>query len=120
MTFRESLFQIRKIQFFKEKKFLFLLFLSLSLNLFLWLYIYFNFHHTRGNIILLRDFFLGVISIVHWIYLLRIPLNGLIIFIINFILGFKLYLQQKKNLTGLLFYISLIVQIILLTTVILI
>jgi len=44
----------------------------------------------------------------------------LIIFIINFILGFKLYLQQKKNLTGLLFYISLIVQIILLTTVILI
>jgi len=96
MPLKEILFQIRKAQFFKEKKFLFLFLFSLFLNFFIWFYIFIN----------------------HSFYLFKIPLTGLIILIINFILGFKLYLDQKESLTEMLFYAFLVVQLILLISVI--
>jgi len=96
MPLKEVLNQIRKAQFFKERKFLFLFFISLVLNFFIWFYIFIN----------------------HCFYLFKAPLTGLIILIINFILGFKLYLDQKKSFTELLFYSFLIIQLILLISVI--
>jgi len=89
---KEILIQIRKAQFFKERKFLFLFLFSLFLNFFIWFYLLIN----------------------HRLYLFKTPLTGLIILMINFILGFKFYLDQKKSLAELLFYSFLIIQFILL------
>ena len=112
MEFKEILFQIRKTRFLKEKKFFSLFLVNCFLNLSLWLYFFYLLYNIKGKMILEYNYFLGVTKLGEPISFLKIPLIGLIIFLVNSLLSFKSYLKQKKNLAEMFFYVSLVCQVI--------
>ncbi len=117
MTFEQTLQQLQKSKFWRDKKVLALFGLSLVLNIFLWIYIFFSFIGSQGQTSLHYSILFGVDSIGWWHKLLQLPLAGLLILIINGVLAFYFYLQRRKSLINFLLGSLLAVQIILLISV---
>jgi len=120
MSLEETIQQIRRSKFWRDKKIAGLLYSSVFLNLFGWIYICIKFSRTAEEIPLHYNTLFGVDSVGQWYKLLTIPLIGLGILGINSILAFYFYLRGKTNLTNLLLGVLLAVQIILLISILLI
>lgn len=120
MTLEQTLQQIQKNKFWKDKKILGLIIEAGVLNLLVWFYVLFVFWGTAEPVILHYNILFGIDSIGHWSRLLILPLLGLGILFINSILIFHFYLSRQKNLINLLAATILVVQIILLISVLMI
>jgi len=112
MALDKTLQQIQRQRFWRDRLIIFPLCFSLIFNFFIWLYIYFSLRGTTGAIPLHYNFLFGVDLIGPWPRLLKIPLTGLAIIILNFFLVFKFYSQ--KILVYFLLATIVLIQIILL------
>lgn len=71
------------------------LFLSLLINVSLWAVLLFNFWQMPEYIVTRYNIYFGISALNAWYWILLMPLLGLVIFVINFLLAFNLYLKQK-------------------------
>jgi len=108
------------INFWKESKIRSLIIASLILNIFLWLYIIFNFLGVKDFVTLHYNIFSGVDAIGSWSRLFIPVLFGFLILVVNSSLAFHFYSQKERKITFVLLDISLLVQIILSLSVLLI
>lgn len=120
MSLEQILRQIQKNKFWHNKRVLGFLFFCLLIDIFNFLYIYLEMRKSSQIVPLHYNILIGVSHIGHWTKLLYIPLSGLIIFIINFFLVYKVYIDENRFLTNFLLFSTLSIQIILLTAIILI
>ena len=120
MSIEETIQQIRRSKFWRDKKIAGLLYPSVCLNFANLIYICFKFFRITNEIPLHYSTLFGVDSVGQWYKLLTIPLIGLGILGINSVLAFYFYLRGKTNLTNLLLGALLAVQIILLISILLI
>ncbi|MBL7141898.1 hypothetical protein ISS21_02285 [Patescibacteria group bacterium] len=120
MTLEQTLQQIQKSKFWRDKKILGLIGEAGVLNLLLWLYILFTFWGTIEPIVLHYNILFGIDSVGPWRKLLVLPLLGSGILIVNSVLIFYFYLLRRESLINLLAVGLLVSQIVLLTSVLLI
>ncbi len=120
MTLEQTLQQIQKSKFWRDKKILGLIGEAGVLNLLLWLYILFTFWGTIEPIVLHYNILFGIDSVGPWRKLLVLPLLGSGILIVNSVLIFYFYLLRRESLINLLAVGLLVSQIILLISVLLI
>lgn len=120
MTFEQTLQQIQKKKFWKNKKMLSLILLALILNLFVWIYLLVIFWGSAESVLLHTDILFNANLIGSWVRLLIYPILSLGILLINLILIFHFYLLRQEKIVNLLASILLFVQIICLYSVLLI
>lgn len=120
MKIEGSLPQIIKVRFLQDKKIFSLLGLALVLNFLTWFFILINFWGFDQPIILHANILFGIDSVGPWQRLLILPLLGLGIFVIHFVLIFYFNFQQKYFFVYLLNISLLVIEIILLISVVLI
>lgn len=120
MSLEQVLRQIQKSKFWRNKKMLGFLFSCLIINVLNFLYIYLEMRKSGHAVPLRYNILIGIDYIGPWTKLLHLPLFGLVIFIINFLLTYKVYIDENKFLTNLLLFSTLGIQVILLVAVILI
>ena len=99
--------------YWKDKQIMAVLFLSIILNIFIWIFLIQNQKENSHPIILHYNLFFGVDHLGNYEKIYLIPLSGLIIIIVNSILGHLLYLKEKLA-AYLLVFIIFIIQIFLL------
>lgn len=93
----ETFHKIQKLAFWREKKILSLFGLAFAFNIITFFYILIHFRGSEGTVVPLSyDIFLAVKKIGRWQNLLKIPLTGFLIGLVNFYLGYKIYLKEKK------------------------
>ncbi len=120
MKIESSLLQIIKVRFDQDKRLFLLIGLSLVFNFLTWFFILINFWGFDQPIILHANILFGIDSVGHWQKLLILPLLGLGIFVIHFVLIFYSNFKQKYFFINLLNFSLLIIEIILLISVILV
>ena len=111
---------LHTMNFWKEPKIRSLIISSLTINIFLWLYIIFNFLGVKDFVTLHYNIFSGVDAIGSWSRLFIPVLFGFLILIVNLSLAFHFYSQEEKKIVLILLDGSLLAQIILLLSVLLI
>ncbi|MBI5766090.1 hypothetical protein HZA71_02565 [Candidatus Falkowbacteria bacterium] len=79
----------------RDKVIIFNLWFALSVNLVLWIILLFSFWRTSDYIILGYNIYFGISAFGPWYQILLLPLIGLIIIAVNFLLAFFVYLPQK-------------------------
>jgi hypothetical protein len=99
--------------YWKDKQIMAILFLSVLSNIFIWIFLIQNQKGNSHPIILHYNLFFGVDYLGDYEKIYLIPLSGLIIIIVNSILGHLLYLKEKLA-SYFLVFIIFIVQIFLL------
>ena len=99
--------------YWKDKQIMAVLFLSVLLNIFIWIFLIQNQKENVYPIILHYNLFFGVDYLGNYEKVFLIPLSGLIIIIVNSVLGHLLYLKEKLAVYFLIF-IVFIIQIFLL------
>ena len=99
--------------YWKDKQIMTVLFLSVLLNIFIWIFLIQNQKENSHPIILHYNLFFGVDYLGNYEKIYLIPIAGLIIIIVNSILGHLLYLKEKLAVYFLVFIIF-IVQLLLL------
>ena len=99
--------------YWKDKQIMAVLFLSVLLNIFIWIFLIQNQKENSHPIILHYNLFFGVDYLGNYEKIYLIPIAGLIIIIVNSILGHLLYLKEKLAVYFLVFIIF-IVQLLLL------
>jgi len=111
MTLEQSLRQIKRVHFWRERWLLFFLMIGFLFNLINWFYVLLSLRE-KGDIIPLHSSWLfGVDEIGPKIFLLRSPLVALAIFILNFVLAFLAYEKGKKFISQLLLVSSFLFQV---------
>jgi hypothetical protein len=120
MSLEKTLRQIQKAKFWRDKKIRGFLFFSLLIIIFSWVYIWLEMRKSGQTVPLHYNILIGIDSIGHWTRLLRLPLYGLIILILNFPFIYKNYEREDKFLLNFLLISTGIIQIILLIAIILI
>lgn len=120
MTFEQTLQQVQKKKFWKNKKMLSLILLALILNLFVWIYLLVIFWGRAESVLLHTDILFNANLIGSWVRLLIYPILSLGILLINLILIFHFYLLRQEKIVNLLVSTLLFVQIICLFSVLLI
>ncbi len=119
MTLEQTLRQIKRVRFWRERGIIFLLTSSLFLNLVNWLYLLFSLKGRAKIIPLHSGLLFGIDRIGSKFFLFKIPSIGLCIFVLNFILAFFFY-EKGKVVAAQIFLASLFfLQIILLLSTIL-
>ncbi|MCK5466547.1 hypothetical protein KAI56_03585 [Candidatus Parcubacteria bacterium] len=94
--------------YWKDKQIMAVLFSSVLLNVFIWVFLLQNQKENTYPIILHYNLFFGVDYLGDYEKIYLIPLSGLIIIIINLILGHLLYLKEKLAAYFLVFIIFII------------
>lgn len=120
MTFEQTLQQVQKKKFWRDKKILSLILLALILNLFVWIYLFLIFWGREEPVLLHTDILFNVNLIGSWVRLLIYPILSLGILLINLILIFYFYLLRQEKIVNLLASALLFVQIICLFSILLI
>ncbi|MBU4369145.1 hypothetical protein KKG58_00080 [Patescibacteria group bacterium] len=120
MTFEQTLQQVQKKKFWRDKKMLSLILLALILNLFVWIYLFLIFWGISEPVLLHTDILFNVNLIGSWVRLLIYPILSLGILLINLILIFYFYLLRQEKIVNLLASALLVVQIICLFSVLII
>lgn len=120
MTLENTLRQVQKSKFWQNKKMLLMAIISLFLNLLTWSLVLVRFWNLKQPVALHTNIFFGVDSVGPWHKLLILPLLGLAILIVHFILVFYFYILRRENLAALLANFLLPLQTILLISVLLI
>lgn len=120
MTFEQTLQQVQKKKFWRDKKILSLILLALILNLFVWIYLFLIFWGREEPVLLHTDILFNVNLIGSWVRLLVYPILSLGILLINLILIFYFYLLREEKIVNLLAGALLFVQIICLFSILLI
>lgn len=90
--------------------------LSLFINVILWIALILNFWHVNEFVVLRYNIYFGISAFGFWYNLLWLPLSGLIILLINFLLSFYFY-KNQKFLSYLLVFTALCSQVIITTAV---
>lgn len=120
MTFEQTLQQVQRKKFWRDKKILSLILLALILNLFVWIYLFLIFWGREEPVLLHTDILFNVNLIGSWVRLLVYPILSLGILLINLILIFYFYLLREEKIVNLLASALLFVQIICLFSILLI
>ncbi len=120
MTFEQTLQQVQKKKFWRDRKMLSLILLALILNLFVWAYLFFIFWGRAEPVLLHTDILFNANLIGSWVRLLIYPILSLGILLINLILIFHFYLLRQEKIVNLLASALLLVQVICLFSVLLI
>ena len=120
MTFEQTLQQVQKKKFWRDKKMLSLILIALILNLFTWIYLFFIFWGKTEPVLLHTNILFNTDLIGSWTRLLIYPILSLGILLINLILIFQFYLLRQKKLVSLLASALLFVQILCLFSILLI
>lgn len=120
MTLEQTLQQVQKKKFWRDKKMLSLILLALILNLFVWIYLLVIFWGRTEPVLLHTDILFNANLIGSWVRLLVYPILSLGILLINLILLFYFYLLRQEKIVNLLASALLFVQIICLFSVLLI
>jgi len=120
MTIEQTLQQVQKKKFWKDKKMLSLILLALILNLFVWIYLLVTFWGRAEPVLLHTDILFNANLIGSWVRLLVYPILSLGILLINLILLFYFYLLRQEKIVNLLASALLFVQIICLFSVLLV
>lgn len=120
MTLEQTLRQIKRTYFWRERGVIFFLIAVIMLNLINWLWVIFSLKEKTKVIPLHSSFLFGVDRIGSKVSLFEIPAVGFFILALNFVLAFLFYERGKKLATQLLLVSSLLLQIILLLSAILI
>lgn len=120
MTFEQTLQQVQRKKFWRDKKILSLILLALILNLFVWIYLFLIFWGREEPVLLHTDILFNVNLIGSWVRLLIYPILSLGILLINLILIFYFYLLREEKIVNLLASALLFVQIICLFSILLI
>lgn len=120
MTFEQTLQQVQRKKFWRDKKILSLILLALILNLFVWIYLFLIFWGREEPVLLHTDILFNVNLIGSWVRLLVYPILSLGILLINLILIFYFYLLRQEKIVNLLASALLFVQIICLFSILLI
>ena len=94
--------------YWKDKQIMIILFLSVLLNILIWIFLLQNQKENTHPIILHYNLFFGVDYLGNYEKIYLIPLSGLIIIIVNSILGHLLYLKEKLAAYFLVFIIFII------------
>jgi hypothetical protein len=94
--------------YWKDKQIMSILFLSALLNIFIWIFLLQNQKENAHPVILHYNLFFGVDYLGDYKNIYLIPLSGLIIIIVNSILGHLLYLKEKLASYFLVFIIFII------------
>ncbi len=94
--------------YWKDKQIMTILFLSVLLNIFIWIFLFQNQKENSYPIILHYNLFFGVDYLGNYEKVYLIPLSGLIVIIVNSILGHLLYLKEKLAVYFLVFIIFII------------
>jgi hypothetical protein len=94
--------------YWKDKQIMGVLFLSILLNIFIWIFLLQNQRENSYPIILHYNLFFGVDYLGDYKNIYLIPLSGLIIIVVNSILGHLLYLKEKLASYFLVFIIFII------------
>ena len=94
--------------YWKDKQIMGILFLSALLNIFIWIFLLQNQKENTHPVILHYNLFFGVDYLGDYKNIYLIPLSGLIIIIVNSILGHLLYLKEKLASYFLVFIIFII------------
>ena len=79
----------------RDRAIIFNLTFALLINLVLWLILLFSFWQTSDYIILGYNIYFGISAFGPWYQILLLPLIGLIIIAVNFLLALFVYLPQK-------------------------
>ncbi len=119
MTFEQTLQQVQKKKFWRDKKMLSLILIALILNLFTWIYLFFIFWGKTEPVLLHANILFNTDLIGSWTRLLIYPILSLGILLINLILIFQFYLLRQEKLVNLLASALLFVQIICLFSILL-
>jgi len=119
MTFEQTLQQVQKKKFWRDKKMLSLILIALILNLFTWIYLFFIFWGKTEPVLLHTNILFNTDLIGSWTRLLIYPILSLGILLINLILIFQFYLLRQEKLVNLLASALLFVQIICLFSILL-
>jgi len=120
MTFEQTIQQVQKKKFWKDKKMLSLISLVLILNISVWIYIFLIFWGKAEPVLLHTDVLFNDNLIGSWVRLLIYPILSLGIFLINLILIFYFYLLRQEKIVNLLASALLFVQIICLFSILII
>ena len=105
--------QIFNFKILIEKKlFIFTLIISLFINIFIWAFLFLKIKAQSNPIPLHYNIYFGIDLIGKWYKIFLIPLLGLIIFFINFIVSSIIY-SREKILSYYLAIITVFIQIIL-------
>ena len=120
MTLEQTLQQVQKKKFWRDKKMLSLILLALILNLFVWAYLFLIFWGRAEPVLLHTDILFNANLIGSWVRLLVYPILSLGILLINLILIFYFYLLRQEKIVNLLASALLFVQIICLFSILLI
>ena len=94
--------------YWKDKQITAILFSSILLNIFIWIFLIQNQKENSHPIILHYNLFFGVDYLSNYEKIYLIPLSGLIIIIVNSVLGHLLYLKEKLASYFLVFIIFVI------------
>ena len=119
MTFEQTLQQVQKKKFWRDKKMLSLVLIALILNLFIWIYLFFIFWGKTEPVLLHTNILFNTDLIGSWTRLLIYPILSFGILLINLILIFQFYLLRQEKLVNLLASALLFVQIICLFSILL-
>jgi len=120
MNLEKILKQIQRTKFWHDKKIYGFLFFSLFVIIFSYFYIWLTMRKSGQTVPLHYNLLIGIDSIGHWTRLLRLPLYGLTILVLNFSLIYKNYEKENKFLLNFLLISTISIQIILLIAIILI
>lgn len=102
-----------KIYFWQDKLLFTFTFSALLINFFLWIFTFLKLKNLPEQIILHYNVLTGVNWIDAKIYLLVMPLVGMIIFLVNFLISGLVYNKNKKLLSCLLAISSLVSNLLL-------
>jgi len=94
--------------YWKDKQIMTMLSFSIFLNIFIWIFLIQNQKENTHPIILHYNLFFGVDCLGNYEKIYLIPLSGLVIIIVNSILGHLLYLKEKLAAYFLVFIIFII------------
>lgn len=120
MHLEKALQQIQRGKFWRDKKIkIFSLFCS-AIVIFSFFYIYLQMRQSGQAVPLRYNILVGVESIGRWTKLLHLPFCGLIIFVINFFIIYKVYEKENNFLINLVLISTISIQIILLIAIFLI
>lgn len=112
--------EIGRIPFWKERILVIFLLITFLFNLFLWFFVYLNYQTVKEVTVIHYSVLSGIDWLDKKIYLFRMPVAGLAIFLLNFILMSIFYKKGKKIIAYFFSLSSFLVNLILITAAILI
>jgi hypothetical protein len=120
MTLEQTLRQIKRAYFWRERLIVFFLTSSLFLGLINWFYLFFSLKKKTAILPLHLSLLFGVDRIGPKNFVFELPAIGLAIFVLNFILAYIFYERGEKYVSHLFLGASCFFQVVLLIGIILI